>query len=109
MTARVGAVAAAAGRAGVTVEVCGEAAGEPQLAALFVGLGIGELSVSPARVDEIRALVRSLDAAQAASVARRAVTAANGEAALELASGLLSGELGDEAGEVLGGLGGAVA
>jgi phosphoenolpyruvate-protein kinase (PTS system EI component) len=105
----VAAVGAAARRAGVTVEVCGEAAGEPQLAALFVGLGVGELSVSPARVDEIRAVVRSLDAADAASVARRALTAATGEAALELASRLLSGEIGDEPGEVLGDLGGAVA
>jgi phosphoenolpyruvate-protein kinase (PTS system EI component) len=105
----VAAVGAAARRAGVTVEVCGEAAGEPQLAALFVGLGVGELSVSPARVDEIRAVVRSLDAADAASFARRALTAATGEAALELASRLLSGEIGDEPGEVLGDFGGAVA
>jgi multiphosphoryl transfer protein len=105
----VAAVCAGARDAGLTVEVCGEAAGEPRLAALLVGLGVRELSASPARIDEIRAAVRSLDAAAAASVAQRALVATDGAAVLELASGLLSGELGDEPGEVLGGLGGAVA
>ena len=38
----------AAHAAGNTVEVCGEAAGEPEVAALLVGLGVDELSVAPA-------------------------------------------------------------
>jgi phosphoenolpyruvate-protein kinase (PTS system EI component) len=105
----VAAVAAAGRRAGLAVEVCGEAAGEPPLAALFVGLGVGELSVSPARLDEIRAVVRNLDAATAASVAQDALSASSGAEALELARGLLSGEARDDAGEAVGGLGGAVA
>jgi multiphosphoryl transfer protein len=105
----VAAVAAAGRRAGFPVEVCGEAAGEPPLAALFVGLGVGELSVSPARLDEIRAVVRNLDAATAASVAQDALSARSGAEALELARGLLSGEAPDDAGEAVGGLGGAVA
>jgi multiphosphoryl transfer protein len=105
----VAAVAAAGRRAGLPVEVCGEAAGEPPLAALFVGLGVGELSVSPARLDEIRAVVRNLDAATAASVAQDALSARSGAEALELARGLLSGEAPDDAGEAVGGLGGAVA
>jgi phosphoenolpyruvate-protein kinase (PTS system EI component) len=105
----VAAVCAAARRAGVTVEVCGEAGGEPLLAALLVGLGVDELSVAPTRIDEIRAAVRSLDASAAATVAEQAATAASGRAALELAGPLLSGEFRDEPGEVLGGRGGAVA
>jgi phosphoenolpyruvate-protein kinase (PTS system EI component) len=44
--------------AGITVEVCGEAAGEPELTALLVGLGVDELSVSPTRLDAIRDAVR---------------------------------------------------
>jgi len=44
--------------AGITVEVCGEAAGEPELTSLLVGLGVDELSVSPARLDAIRDAVR---------------------------------------------------
>jgi multiphosphoryl transfer protein len=43
---------------GITVEVCGEAAGEPELTALLVGLGVDELSVSPTRLDAIRDAVR---------------------------------------------------
>jgi phosphoenolpyruvate-protein kinase (PTS system EI component) len=65
---------------GLTVEVCGEAAGEPELAVRFVELGVDELSVAPARLDEIRAAVRGI-----------------------------SGELRNERGEVVDGLGGVVA
>jgi phosphoenolpyruvate-protein kinase (PTS system EI component) len=45
--------------AGITVEICGEAAGEPELTALLVGLGVDELSVSPARLDAVRAAIRA--------------------------------------------------
>jgi phosphoenolpyruvate-protein kinase (PTS system EI component) len=48
----------AAHAVGITVEICGEAAGEPKLASLLVGLGVDELSVSPARLDAVRAAVR---------------------------------------------------
>jgi phosphoenolpyruvate-protein kinase (PTS system EI component) len=44
--------------AGITVEICGEAAGEPALTALLVGLGVDELSVSPARLDAVRDAIR---------------------------------------------------
>jgi phosphoenolpyruvate-protein kinase (PTS system EI component) len=49
----------AAHAAGITVEICGEAAGEPELTPLLVGLGVDELSVAPARLDAIRSAVRS--------------------------------------------------
>lgn len=50
----------AAHEAGITVEICGEAAGEPELSALLIGLGVDELSVSPARLDAVRdAICRS--------------------------------------------------
>jgi phosphoenolpyruvate-protein kinase (PTS system EI component) len=83
----------AAQDAGLTVEVCGEAASVPDVAALFVGLGVAELSVAPARIDELRTTVRVISAADAAAAAAAAV----------------SGESGNEEGEVLGGLGGVVA
>jgi phosphoenolpyruvate-protein kinase (PTS system EI component) len=83
----------AAHEAGLTVEVCGEAASVPDVATLFVGLGVDELSVAPARIDELRTTVR--------------VTSASDAAAAAAAS--LSGESGNEQGEVLGGLGGVVA
>jgi multiphosphoryl transfer protein len=65
--------------AGITVEVCGEAAGEPALTSLLVGLGVDELSVSPARLDAVRDAIRR------------------------------SGELGDELGELRDRRGGVVA
>ena len=97
--ALIGMVGTAGARMGLTVEVCGEAASEPPLAALLIGAGVTEL----------RAAVRSLDSVDAARVLRKAVTFDSGAAALELAAELLSDELGDEPGEVLGGLDGVVA
>jgi phosphoenolpyruvate-protein kinase (PTS system EI component) len=44
--------------AGITVEICGEAAGEPALTSVLVDLGVDELSVAPARLDAIRAAIR---------------------------------------------------
>jgi phosphoenolpyruvate-protein kinase (PTS system EI component) len=89
----VAAAVEAAHGAGLTIEICGEAASVPELATLFVGLGVDELSVSPARVDELRATVRSLDSAEAAEAASRA----------------LSVERGDEQRELLGGRGSVIA
>ena len=101
---------AAAGRgAGLTVEVCGEAASVPPLAVLLLGLGVNELSVAPARLDEIRAAVRGLDLAEATTTARAALDARSGAEALALGERLVLGELGDEGGQVLDGLGGIVA
>jgi phosphoenolpyruvate-protein kinase (PTS system EI component) len=98
----------AAHAAGKTVEVCGEAAGETAVAALLVGLGVDELSVAPARLDELRETVRKLSFADAAEAARQAIAAQSARAALDLAAGLLLAELRYETGQVVGGLGGAV-
>jgi phosphoenolpyruvate-protein kinase (PTS system EI component) len=51
---------AAAHSAGILVDVCGEAAGNPELLPLLVALGVDELSVSPARIAQTRRYVRSL-------------------------------------------------
>lgn len=99
----------AAHAAGKTVEVCGEAAGEPAVAALLIGLGVDELSVAPSRLDELRETVRLLSFDNAAEVARQAVNVSSAQGALALAGRLLSAELRHEAGQVVGGLGGAVA
>ena len=63
-------VVEAAHERGLTVEVCGEAAGEPELAVQFVGLGVDELSVSPARLDEIRATIRRIATAESGAANR---------------------------------------
>jgi phosphoenolpyruvate-protein kinase (PTS system EI component) len=101
-------VVAAAHAAGKTVEVCGEAAGETAVAALLIGLGVDELSVAPARLDELRETVRRLSFSEVSEMARQAVEASSARAALALAGGVLSAELGHEAGQVVGGLGGSI-
>jgi phosphoenolpyruvate-protein kinase (PTS system EI component) len=98
----------AAHAAGKTVEVCGEAAGETAVAALLIGLGVDELSVAPARLDELRETVRLLSFTDAAEAARQAVAAPSALQALALAGSLLSAELRHETGQVVGGLGRAV-
>jgi len=55
--------------------VCGEAAGQPELACLLVGLGYGELSMSPIRSPHVRYRIRNLDRRAAERVAERAVRA----------------------------------
>ncbi|MDX6439053.1 MAG: multiphosphoryl transfer protein [Gaiellaceae bacterium] len=101
--AHVVSVVAAAHESGITVEVCGEAAGVPELVVLFVGLGVDELSVAPARVDLVRGVVRALSAERSGALARDALAAPSAAAALEL---VRSGEAGDELREALEGLGG---
>jgi phosphocarrier protein FPr len=91
-----------------TVEVCGEAAGEAEVAALLIGFGVDELSVAPSRLDVLRETVRLLSFADAADAAQQALAASSAREALALAGGLLSAELRHETGQVVGGLGGSV-
>src|SRR5580704_7720211 len=74
---------AAARAAGIPVEVCGEAASNPVVMPLLVGLGVDELSVGAAAVARVRAWVRALDYEEAAAIARRALEA---ESAAEVES-----------------------
>ncbi|AJP73332.1 phosphoenolpyruvate--protein phosphotransferase [Sphingomonas hengshuiensis] len=52
-----------ASAAGVPVAVCGEMGGRPLEAMALIGLGIDRLSITPAAVGPIKAMVRSLDRA----------------------------------------------
>jgi phosphoenolpyruvate-protein kinase (PTS system EI component) len=61
------------------VSVCGEAAADPIVVPLLVGLGAQALSVAPARVDEVRARIRRLDGAACRSAARDALEAGSFE------------------------------
>jgi phosphoenolpyruvate-protein kinase (PTS system EI component) len=106
----VAAVITAARARNLTVEVCGEAAGEAPLVVLLVGFGVDELSVAPARLDEVRTVVRRISAAKAAQAARWAVAADSARQALAFAEEVLSvGEPGHDRGELIDGLGGVVA
>jgi phosphoenolpyruvate-protein kinase (PTS system EI component) len=56
---------------GLIVEVCGEAASDPAVLPLLVGLGVDELSVGAARVGLTRAHVRELSFDEARKLATR--------------------------------------
>jgi phosphoenolpyruvate-protein kinase (PTS system EI component) len=98
----------AAKMSGIPLEVCGEAASEPTLLPLLVGLGVSELSVGAARVGQVRAWVRALSADAATRAARRALEAQTAGEVAALSVGLLD-EAGDAAGEGVEGVGGIVA
>jgi len=60
-----------AGRHRVPVGVCGEMAGQPLDAMALVGLGFRSLSMNPAGIGPVRAMVRSLDLAPLRELLRR--------------------------------------
>ena len=66
------------------VGVCGEMASDLWAVPLLVGLGIDELSVHPPAVARIKALVRSLNAAECGRAARAALKLDNGAAVRRL-------------------------
>lgn len=53
--------AQAALRARIPISVCGEMAGDPRYTALLLGLGVRELSMSPASLPHVKKRVRSLN------------------------------------------------
>ena len=56
----------AALRARIPVSLCGEIAGDPRYTALLVGLGLQDLSMSPAKLLAVKRRVRTLDTVAAA-------------------------------------------
>ena len=68
----------AAHRNGIWVGVCGEMAGDPLLAPLLLGLGVDELSASPALVPQVKFLIRRLKLAEAKEHAEWALTCESG-------------------------------
>ena len=80
---------AAAKRSNIFVGVCGQMAGDPATAALLLGLGVHELSMSPGSIPLIRRVVRSLSLHEASLVARRAIDCRNASEAMKLAQKLL--------------------
>ena len=63
----------AAHEAQIPIEVCGEAASDPLMLPLLVGLGVDELSAGAAQVGAVRRWIRRMSAADADSLARSAV------------------------------------
>lgn len=99
----------AAHEAGRKIEVCGEAASDPMLLPLLVGLGVDELSVGAARVGLVRRWVRRLsyDGVQRLGAQALAMRSAEQVEALvgSLAGELRSAEVDDAVGKRLHGSG----
>lgn len=70
---------------GKPVGVCGEAAADPQLAIVLVGLGVRSLSMAPPAFAEVRVALKSVTLEQARAAAKRALAAHHGAEARELA------------------------
>ena len=64
----------AANEAGIPVSVCGEMAANPLCVPILVGLGIEELSGTPAAIPVVKEIIRALDSSQVEADARAAVT-----------------------------------
>jgi phosphoenolpyruvate-protein kinase (PTS system EI component) len=67
-------VEAAAG-AGIPVSICGEMATNPLSVPILVGLGIGELSGTPAAVPVVKEIIRALEMGDVEADARAALAA----------------------------------
>jgi phosphoenolpyruvate-protein phosphotransferase len=89
----------AAHSAGIPVDVCGEAAGDPETLPLLVGLGVDELSVSPARLAATRRMIRSLTLARARAATAAALSATTAEAVAQIAGAALDDAASGERGE----------
>jgi phosphocarrier protein FPr len=77
-------VTGAGRRAGIGVSVCGDAAADPHVLPLLIGLGVDTLSVPAARVERVRTWVSALDSAACAALAERALAAPTVDAVWKL-------------------------
>ncbi|MFC4243458.1 phosphoenolpyruvate--protein phosphotransferase [Gryllotalpicola reticulitermitis] len=83
-------IGAAGAAAGIPVGVCGEAAGDPLLALVLVGLGATELSMTPALLPEVRSELSRYTLAEARGAAEASVAARSAASARAAASSALS-------------------
>ena len=83
-------VAAAAGAAGVPCGVCGEAAADPALAGVLVGLGVTSLSMSAGALPAVRAALATHTGAACRAAAAAARAAKSPAEARATARGALS-------------------
>lgn len=67
----------AALRARIPISLCGEMAGNPKLTAFLTGLGIRELSMSPARLPEVKRTVRGISLLEATRLTARIMSFSN--------------------------------
>jgi phosphocarrier protein FPr len=69
---------------GKWVGVCGNAAANPNLATLLVGLGVSELSVSPANVAAVKNIIRAVSYSKLQEKANKSLQLDSSEAIMDL-------------------------
>jgi phosphoenolpyruvate-protein kinase (PTS system EI component) len=69
----IGQVVDASHRAGKWTGICGELGGDPEATEILVGLGVDELSLNPAGIPQVKAIIRSLRMTEAQVLASRAL------------------------------------
>jgi phosphoenolpyruvate-protein phosphotransferase (PTS system enzyme I) len=79
----------AAQRHGLSVSVCGEMAGDPIMVPLLLGLGVTELSASPAFVPELKFLIRRLKMTEMVALAEAGLAAESAAETLSCAQDLV--------------------
>jgi phosphoenolpyruvate-protein phosphotransferase len=84
-------VAQACRAAGIWSGVCGELAADPALTAVLVGLGVDELSMSPAAIPRVKAQIRSLEWEAAQQLAAQALNAESAAQVRALVAGSAEG------------------
>ena len=72
----IGAAGSAGRAAGKPIGVCGEAAADPLLACVLVGLGVRSLSMAPSAIAEVRAALAARTVEECVAMAARATCAA---------------------------------
>jgi len=80
-------VVRAAAPRGRHVAVCGEAAADPLLGPLLIGLGVDELSVAPGSIATVRARVAELDRERCRELASRALATSTADEVRTIARG----------------------
>ena len=86
----IGATCRAAAAHGRPVAVCGEAAADPDVVGLLVGLGVGELSVAPRAIASVQAALSGLELGAARDAATAAEAAPTVAAVRAIAAGVRS-------------------
>jgi len=84
----------AAAAEGKPVAVCGEAAADPMMTPLLVGLGVSELSMTPSSVLEVKNHIRNLSLRACQKLAKKALKARTGAEVAELVKNAVGGAKG---------------
>ncbi len=86
----IGEVVEAAHAEGKWVGVCGELAGDPLAVPVLIGLGVDELSLNPAGIPRVKAIVHHITTGSAQTLAQKILLAESAPAARSLARNFLS-------------------